>query len=1315
MIRKSTKNISMFVILMIFSLINIFITNSVCAWDLDIGQSNSLELTVNNTSSKFPLPGVTVNITSSPSWIQLSPASVNLGDIASSLSSPAKFSIDVSSDVCNESGTIRVNVISSSGDEAGKDISVSVGEGSDECKKCENNKLVDKTPQEIGKCNKCEDGKIVPKVICPSGQSLNPETCECEDENPKPPPGDPPDGPRDDPNIPVVRPRDPNEKKGPVGFSEERLVAGGQLLPYTIYFENVPDATAPAQQVRITDQLDSNLDWRTFRLREISFGNRLIVIPENRSLYQDRIDLGEEFGNLLLDISAGLNIITGEARWILTTIDPATGEQPEDPMLGFLPPNDPNHRGEGHVTFTIKSAKGLPTGTKIINRATIIFDINEPIETNEVSNSIDGQAPSSKIDTLPEEIDGNTVDLSWSGEDDEGGSGLEGYTIYVSDNNGPYEQFLSNTQDTSATFIGERGHHYRFYSLARDHAGNMEGAPDMPDASTYILMGNIDISGDVTYAGQQTGFIYAEAFTDANFAGLPVAQASIAAPGPYSISQVPGEAVYYMRAYRDSNGNGIYDSLEAYGICALNPIEPTDNVTGADIDLTDPDRDMDGLPDWWEQQIIDADQADGIQTVQDVLPAGDFDHDGLSNETEYGSGSDPCDSDTLLEKPAGTGHVRIEGGALLVDGSPYTIKGVIYTPTPVGYNPLFSDVYRPEHYERDLPYLRQMRCNTTVVCPDMGKTDFLDACWNNGNNPIRVIMCYRIDPGLDLSDDVVRQTIVDNFKVYIGSYHEHAAILMWHILGRSGIQYQGDPADWYTLLNAMSWAAYLVEGEDYHPVTTDCTELQEIGNADIFTDDAHLTGIDTWGIGIEPGKAIGDLFPGYSTQSRKPLWIYGFGIDAWDHNKGSEDEFTQALFNRDLWNEIIDHADVCLGGAVREYSDQWWLSEPDNPDQWGTHDEGPYENPNVPDGWIDVEYFGIMRLAPGEEGDPDSVAPRCSYHMLASHWRDENNPPEILSISPVAGEYRDPVMLASTIRDIDEDQIMSITYEYSLDTSATWILIGEYFMPDAPIEWYSGLNNDNVLIRASAYDGREWGEWYTTPYAILIDNLQPETVYDQEWQDECVTIRFTPTDTGSGFDMSGTTYYFVDCNTPEQGHQVDICATTGIYILHYYSIDDAGNQEETKSVYVCPDGWSMISLPLVPENAYVSSLFPDAVVLYGYKKGAGYIRVTNEQSLEAGKGYWIKLNTAKTYSITGEIIDKYNLTLQNGWYMIGGCTYVAQPSVDDGEIKVIYGFKRGVGYQRITAPERLEPGKGYWILIMDVTDEANLNMECVIE
>ena len=82
-----------------------------------------------------------------------------------------------------------------------------------------------------------------------------------------------------------------------------------------------------------------------------------------------------------------------------------------------------------------------------------VFDFNDPLLTNLWSNTLDNDKPASKVKHLqPLQFNAN-FPVVWSGTDV--GSGLQDFTIYVSEDGGPYTAWLTNTTDTQATFTGD--------------------------------------------------------------------------------------------------------------------------------------------------------------------------------------------------------------------------------------------------------------------------------------------------------------------------------------------------------------------------------------------------------------------------------------------------------------------------------------------------------------------------------------------------------------------------------------------------------------------------------------------------------------------------------------------------------------------------------------------------------------------------------------------------------------------------------------------------------------------------------------------
>jgi hypothetical protein len=279
--------------------------------------------------------------------------------------------------------------------------------------------------------------------------------------------------------------RDPNDKFGPVGVGRARYLSGEEPLRYSVNFENLESANAPAQDVVVTDQLDgSKLDFDTFSLGPISFGkDRQVIPPPGLSEFKKDIDLRPS-NNLVVRVEAKLEKATGLLTWRFTSLDPATGQPTEDPTAGFLPPNKNAPEGEGQVLFTVRPKEGVATGTEIRNKARIVFDANAPIDTPEWLNTIDYSKPVSQVLALAALQNSSRFEVKWSGTDT--GSDVQSYTIFVSEDGGAFSEWLRDTAAHSAFFTGRPGRNYAFYSVARDAVGNYEDAPTTADAATAI-------------------------------------------------------------------------------------------------------------------------------------------------------------------------------------------------------------------------------------------------------------------------------------------------------------------------------------------------------------------------------------------------------------------------------------------------------------------------------------------------------------------------------------------------------------------------------------------------------------------------------------------------------------------------------------------------------------------------------------------------------------------------------------------------------------------------------------------------------------
>jgi hypothetical protein len=298
--------------------------------------------------------------------------------------------------------------------------------------------------------------------------------------NPPPPPPVVPPGTN---NLPIngVTSLDPNSEIGPQGYGPQDYITGNTPLVYADFFSNEISATAAAQTVTVTSQLDvANDDMSTFSFGPISFLDRMLLPTAFQPTFSSTVDLRPSM-NLLIAVNATLNVPTGAAKWTFTSLDPATKLPPQDPTAGFLPPG-----AGGSVQFSVSTKPGLTTNTQTANQSIVTFDTNSPIPTANWINLFDKTSPVSHVLALPAATWSTNIPVNWAGTDV--GSGIGSYTVSVSDNGAAYAVWQANTTAASGIYSGLVGHNYGFYSIATDNVGNVEPSKTAAEASTTIAL-----------------------------------------------------------------------------------------------------------------------------------------------------------------------------------------------------------------------------------------------------------------------------------------------------------------------------------------------------------------------------------------------------------------------------------------------------------------------------------------------------------------------------------------------------------------------------------------------------------------------------------------------------------------------------------------------------------------------------------------------------------------------------------------------------------------------------------------------------------
>ena len=262
---------------------------------------------------------------------------------------------------------------------------------------------------------------------------------------------------------------DPNEMIGPSGYDDQaHYIKPIHEMSYMITFENKSSATAPAHEVFVTDVLDaSKYDFSTFSFTGFGWAEQSYTVGGSKTKEFTRdITYNVKGQDILVRVTGQFDEKTGAVNWSFVSLK-KNGDEIDDPDLGFLLPNNDNRDGEGFVSFIIEHKANPANGSTISNKATIVFDANDPIVTNTYVNTFDTDYPSSQI-TKVEEKNGQLV-VTVSGSD--ATSGIGSYHIYAFKNGGEAELVATITEGNQASFACDPGTKYGLCVIATDNVG----------------------------------------------------------------------------------------------------------------------------------------------------------------------------------------------------------------------------------------------------------------------------------------------------------------------------------------------------------------------------------------------------------------------------------------------------------------------------------------------------------------------------------------------------------------------------------------------------------------------------------------------------------------------------------------------------------------------------------------------------------------------------------------------------------------------------------------------------------------------------
>lgn len=313
--------------------------------------------------------------------------------------------------------------------------------------------------------------------------------------------------------------------------------------------------------------------------------------------------------------------------------------------------------------------------------------------------------------------------------------------------------------------------------------------------------------------------------------------------------------------------------------------------------------------------------------------------------------------------------VKFVGKQLYVDRKPFYVKGLCYSPVPIGETieyPPFGDYFISDYayiWKRDLALIKSMGVNTIRIygwdtVHNVTHFEFLDEVHRYG---LKVVLTFYVgrnndNPPVYINTPALLQVPLTNFTREVALYGDHPAILMWSFgnelngpwngfLKQLSTLYSCSYSDYGRCWNTetldasclknveclykgffgwLNMAAVQAKAVSTRPITSGLADLDRIvdKNARQVVSKIQLYGhyapdISSWALQLYKGKSFGSYLNYYANaveENFKPLIVTEYGVDAYNDPCGWPENRKQTIC-RNMVGDEIGGPDVPASGV----------------------------------------------------------------------------------------------------------------------------------------------------------------------------------------------------------------------------------------------------------------------------------------------------------------------------------------------------------------------------------------------------------------